>query len=599
MNRSPGLHCVRALSLLSYLVACVSVSAAPVFDITFANGANVARLNGANGASLNPIQVSVGRDNRITIVATSAMAADGSSRLHVARLTSNGVVDAAFGNNGSVELPGPLRCVERPGIDSLDTSRVVVLVSASDSADCSSATVRGWIILNDGRVEALAVALPASTAPHPLALAADGTGKMMVVATSDNATSAETILARLGSSGARDGTFGVDGRVPLDAGAPIANRDGRLMLLADGTWLSASMAGPVARLARWTQSGALIAYPNGGAAAVADFSFGNPRPRDTFKLVTALRLADGANLVIAGRRSASGSNAFIIARGATTSTEFAGSVLFDSGLPYEWPGAVGMDDATTIIAENVVNAGTRRAQLRRLFTNASFDLSWGPDSAFPLGTEQSIASIARDFSGRLVVVGSDASGGIVQRLVLNLQPNASANFATEFRNDLLDHYFITTSVYEASAIERGEAGVGWRRTAYGFRAFAIPGTVPPGTVPVCRFYGNRAIDLQTGKPYGPNSHVYVPNGLECDAVKRDKGWIYEGIAFYIHLPVAGECGFGKNPIRRFYNGRYAENDSNHRYTTSPDAAAAMVAAGWRDEGVVMCEQFTTSVVPGT
>ena len=142
MNRSPGFHCVRALSLLSYLGACVSVSAAPVFDITFANGANVARLNGANGASLNPIQVSVGRDNRITIVATSAMAADGSSRLHVARLTSNGVVDAAFGNNGSVELPGPLRCVERPGIDSLDTSRVVVLVSASGErrhASCSIA----------------------------------------------------------------------------------------------------------------------------------------------------------------------------------------------------------------------------------------------------------------------------------------------------------------------------------------------------------------------------------------------------------------------------------------------------------------------------
>ena len=50
-KRSRGFPCVRALFFLSGLIACVSVSAAPVFDITFESGANVARLNGANGAS--------------------------------------------------------------------------------------------------------------------------------------------------------------------------------------------------------------------------------------------------------------------------------------------------------------------------------------------------------------------------------------------------------------------------------------------------------------------------------------------------------------------------------------------------------------------
>jgi len=39
---------------------------------------------------------------------------------------------------------------------------------------------------------------------------------------------------------------------------------------------------------------------------------------------------------------------------------------------------------------------------------------------------------------------------------------------------------------------------------------------------------------------------------------------------------------------RAYNGRFAENDSNHRYTISLTIYNQMLAAGWSGEGTVFC-----------
>ena len=157
----------------------------------------------------------------------------------------------------------------------------------------------------------------------------------------------------------------------------------------------------------------------------------------------------------------------------------------------------------------------------------------------------------------------------------------AADPVVEFYNVLLNHYFITIDAAEAQGIDQGAAGPGWHRTARVFGAYAAAAAAPAGAVPVCRFYGN----LAQG---GPNSHFYTVDPQECVAVKRDPGWLYEGIAFYARALVDGVCAGGTVPVLRNYNQRFAQRDSNHRYTTDRDLYDEMTAIGWSDEGAVIC-----------
>ncbi len=99
-------------------------------------------------------------------------------------------------------------------------------------------------------------------------------------------------------------------------------------------------------------------------------------------------------------------------------------------------------------------------------------------------------------------------------------------------------------------------------------------------MPVCRFYGT------PGK--GPNSHFYTADAGECAQVKKDPGWTYEGIAYYIKLPVNGSCPTNTVAINRIYNNRWMYNDSNHRFTTDASVVQDLVSKGWVSEGTVMC-----------
>lgn len=150
----------------------------------------------------------------------------------------------------------------------------------------------------------------------------------------------------------------------------------------------------------------------------------------------------------------------------------------------------------------------------------------------------------------------------------------------EFYNSDLAHYFRTASKEEAAAVAQGAAGRGWRNTG---NFFYVWPDAREGAVPVCRFYGSPGI--------GPDSHFYTVNPFECEAVKRDPGWTYEGIAFYAKLPVGGACPAGTVPVYRAYNGRWRENDSNHRFTTDLHLYRSMTTTpggGWLPEGIAMC-----------
>jgi len=153
----------------------------------------------------------------------------------------------------------------------------------------------------------------------------------------------------------------------------------------------------------------------------------------------------------------------------------------------------------------------------------------------------------------------------------------------EFRNTILDHYFMTAAAEEAAGIDRGAAGPGWVRTGHAFKAWLTDIGAPAGVRPVCRFYGTPGL--------GPNSHFYTIDAAECAAVQHDAGWTLEATdVFYAYPPNGDACADGKQPIRRAYNDRFAFNDSNHRYATDAAAYAEVVARGWLPEGVVLCAE---------
>ncbi len=196
------------------------------------------------------------------------------------------------------------------------------------------------------------------------------------------------------------------------------------------------------------------------------------------------------------------------------------------------------------------------------------------------------AGMLFDAAGNLYV--TDASLRQFGRAVRIERASATAAdaMAIEFYNTGLNHYFVTANAEEAAAIDGGSAGPGWSRTGEGWPVW-VRGPLP-GATEVCRFYGNPAAGAD-GVRIGPNSHFYTFQGAECEQVKADAGWVYEAPnRFFALQPVAGGCPAGSLPVYRAYNNRFAQRDSNHRYTVKPTIYAQMIALGWKGEGIVMC-----------
>jgi hypothetical protein len=149
--------------------------------------------------------------------------------------------------------------------------------------------------------------------------------------------------------------------------------------------------------------------------------------------------------------------------------------------------------------------------------------------------------------------------------------------SVEFYNSTLNHYFMTSESGEMAFVDNGGAGPGWGRTGFTFNVFTAINSAYPTSNPACRFYGP-----------GPNSHFYTTDTGECNLVKAGPGWLYEGLNFVAVNPSAGNCAAGTSPVYRAYNNRYAQNDSNHRFSTSRATLEGMTIFGWVVEGVVFC-----------
>lgn len=158
---------------------------------------------------------------------------------------------------------------------------------------------------------------------------------------------------------------------------------------------------------------------------------------------------------------------------------------------------------------------------------------------------------------------------------------AQAQVASEFYDATLNRYFLGSDLGEMEWILGGGAGRSWVSTAYQFIVSCQPSDSDCKMRPVCRFYG--------APPLGSGSHFFTADAGECEFVKTNPAWRYEGIVFQAAVPDAtGQCPQRMLPIHRFYNGATDPSQARHRWTGDWLAANLMASKGWRDEGIVFC-----------
>lgn len=185
-------------------------------------------------------------------------------------------------------------------------------------------------------------------------------------------------------------------------------------------------------------------------------------------------------------------------------------------------------------------------------------------------------AMARFIKMNSVVGGRDDS--VIVDVHVPFANEGQETTAKEFYNTTLGHYFLSAGPGETAGILAGAAGPGWVLTGQSFKVWLSKPTDSFAAVvnPVCRFYGR-----------GPNSHFFTAEPGECELVKQDPGWFYEGIGFYIR-PVGNACPAGYLQVNRAYNNRFRFNDSNHRFSTSDSTMRDMARQGWTVEGTAMC-----------
>ena len=161
--------------------------------------------------------------------------------------------------------------------------------------------------------------------------------------------------------------------------------------------------------------------------------------------------------------------------------------------------------------------------------------------------------------------------------------------AVEFYNSVTRHFFVTATASEALGIDSGAAGEGWMRTGRSFQAWLAKSGAPADAQPVCRFYSS-----------GANSHFYTAGADECNLLKgleareraasgKVRGWQFEGVAFHILTPKAGQCPAGTTELTRVYNKGFDNGEgSNHRFVDDAALQQLMVERSWVAEGAVFC-----------
>ena len=185
--------------------------------------------------------------------------------------------------------------------------------------------------------------------------------------------------------------------------------------------------------------------------------------------------------------------------------------------------------------------------------------------------------LARATSARMAKVAGGGDDVLLLDRWQPLPPGTGEALSVEYYNASLDHYFMTADANEVSILDAGIAIPGWQRTGYTYKVYPPESTL--GTA-ACRFLGKQGV--------GPNTHFFTILANECQDVKNNPLWIFEGLVFRTEGPDAiGACAANRIPVIRMYNNGKG-GQANHRYLTSHSEVGVMLGQGWMVEGPVFC-----------
>lgn len=199
--------------------------------------------------------------------------------------------------------------------------------------------------------------------------------------------------------------------------------------------------------------------------------------------------------------------------------------------------------------------------------------SW---SLYFLAGQFSGDAVARATSTRMTEITGGGEDVLKTDYIAPTSELAGERTVVEFRNESLNHYFITAEPAESALLDAGIVVPGWQRTGFAFKAWQRSDS---RGLPACRFFGTPGI--------GPNSHFYSVSPLECSLTLANPYWQYEGIAFNADAPTGELCAPNRVPVTRLYNNGMG-GQASHRFVTSHSEIREMVQRGWLVEGVVFC-----------
>ena len=249
----------------------------------------------------------------------------------------------------------------------------------------------------------------------------------------------------------------------------------------------------------------------------------------------------------------------------------------------------------TITLTNIGGAGTLASE--SVDGTGDFTVQGGSCLPLPrkLGTDATctfvvaFAPVAIGAQHATLRVGND---GIPHPLLITLtgtgtdMPVAGSKvLVEEFFDAAIGHYFLTASPLEQAALG-APPFADWQPTGRAFNAYDPTTSPPDASEPVCRFFNDHFGGIGT--------HFYaLPD--DCHQVLTSfPDWTLEDPrAFYMLVPSAdGTCPDGSVPVFRLFNNGMG-GAPNHRFVTSLDDRAAMLAQGYIAEGmgalgVAMC-----------
>jgi uncharacterized delta-60 repeat protein len=335
----------------------------------------------------------------------------GDQKFGLHRWNANGALDTSFEGDGAAYID--FGADDRGHSIVIQADGRILAAGTTESNGFRTALARLWPDgqLDAGGMQAAALdnlAFPAASHEYTYGLVAQTDGRLLVAATVMNSaeTSGDFALTRLLPNGGLDTAYGVAGQATLDLQSIDVAR--AIALQPDGKSVVGGYTGttnPQFLVARFGTDGVLDASFGSGGSSTVDFAGGADFGH-------AIAVAPDGKIVLAGTVSNGSTYVFGVARFNTdgtmdTSFDADGKLLYNLGLPNQWASAVVVQPDGKIVVGGQANGDFA---LVRFLTTGAIDTSFGVTGAgiviTDMGGQDAIRALALDESGRIFAAGN-------------------------------------------------------------------------------------------------------------------------------------------------------------------------------------------------